>query len=331
MKEKVLIIGGAGFIGHNLAIFLKKKNFDVSIVDSLSVNNFISLRKENSKNQKFYLESLNQRQELIKKYKINQIIEDARNYHSITRIVEKFKPNYLIHLAAVAHANVSNKDPYSTFDHSMRTLENSLDACRSLSYLKRFIYLSSSMVFGQFKKKIVTEKEICNPLGIYASLKFGSEKLVQGYNQVFKMPYTIIRPSALYGERCISGRVVQKFIEAALKGEDLQVVGDGKEYLDFTYIDDFLQGVYLCMTKTKSLNEIFNITYGRSRSLLELVKIIKSNIPKVKIKYVKRDKLIPYRGTLSVNKAKKLLNYKPVFNLEKAVPKYINWYVDSKF
>ena len=101
------------------------------------------------------------------------------------------------------------------------------------------------MVFGQFKKKIVTEKEICNPLGIYASLKFGSEKLVQGYNQVFKMPYTIIRPSALYGERCISGRVVQKFIEAALKGEDLQVVGDGKEYLDFTYIDDFLQGVYL--------------------------------------------------------------------------------------
>ena len=309
----------------------KKKNFDVSIVDSLSVNNFISLRKQNIKNQKFYLETLNQRQELIKKYKINQIIEDARNYHSITRIVGKFKPNYLIHLAAVAHANVSNKDPYSTFDHSMRTLENTLDACRSLSYLKRFIYLSSSMVFGQFKKKIVTEKEICNPLGIYASLKFGSEKLVQGYNQVFKTPYTIIRPSALYGERCISGRVVQKFIEAALKGEDLQVVGDGKEYLDFTYIDDFLQGVYLSMTKKKSLNEIFNITYGRSRSLLELVKIIKFNIPKVKIKYVKRDKLIPYRGTLSVNKAKKLLNYKPVFNLEKAVPKYINWYVDSKF
>ena len=99
----------------------------------------------------------------------------------------------------------------------MRTLENTLDACRSLKYLKRFIYLSSSMVYGNFKKKVVTEKEICDPLGIYASLKFGCEKLVEGYNQVFKMPYTIIRPSALYGERCVSGRVVQKFVEAALK------------------------------------------------------------------------------------------------------------------
>ncbi len=331
MKKRVLIVGGSGFIGHNLAIYLRRKNFTVSVVDSLSVNNFLSIQNQNIKHKKFYLKTLNQRKVLLKKNKIQLIIEDARDYHKITQIIEKFKPNYLLHLAAVAHANVSNKDPYSTFDHSMRTLENTLDACRSLDYLKRFVYLSSSMVFGQFKKKIVTENEICNPLGIYASLKFGSEKLVQGYNQVFKMPFTIIRPSALYGERCISGRVVQKFIEAALKGEDLQVVGDGKEFLDFTYIDDFLQGVYLCMTKKKSLNEIFNITYGKSRSLLELVKIIKSNIPKVKIKYVKRDKLIPYRGTLSINKAKKLLNYKPVFNLEKAVPRYISWYVDSKF
>ena len=187
------------------------------------------------------------------------------------------------------------------------------------------------MVYGQFKKKVVTENEICNPLGIYASLKFGSEKLVEGYNQVFNLPYTIIRPSALYGERCISGRVVQKFIEAGLRGEDLNVVGDGKEFLDFTYIEDFIQGVYLTMIKKKSLNQTFNITYGKSRSLIDLVKIVKKTIPNIKIKYIKRDKLMPYRGTLSVNKAKKLLGYKPKFNLEKAVPRYIDWYVNSKF
>ena len=213
----------------------------------------------------------------------------------------------------------------------MRTLENTLDACRSLNYLKRFIYLSSSMVYGNFKKKVVTEKEICDPLGIYASLKFGCEKLVAGYNQVFKMPYTIIRPSALYGERCVSGRVVQKFVEAALKKEPLQMVGDGKEFLDFTYIDDLVQGIYLTMIKNKSLNEIFNITYGKSRSLIDLLNIIKQNVDNVIVNKIERDKLMPFRGTLSVEKAKKLLGYKPNYNLEKGLPKLIKWYENSKF
>lgn len=331
MNKKVLIVGGAGFIGHHLAIFLKNKKFEVTIVDSLGVNNFLSLKKKQERFKKFYTKALNERHVLLEKYNINQIIEDARNYHAITNIINKFKPNYLIHLAAVAHANVSNKDPYSTFDHSMRTLENTLDACRSLKFLKRFVYFSSSMVFGQFKKKTVTEKEICNPLGIYASLKYGSEKLVEGYNQVFKMPYTIIRPSALYGERCISGRVIQKFIESGLKGETLNIVGDGKEYLDFTYIDDLCQGVYLTLIKKNSLNNTFNLTYGKSRSLIEVVNILKKYIPNLQTKYVKRDKLMPFRGTLSINKAKKLIGYKPQYNLERAIPKYLKWYENSGF
>ncbi len=331
MSKRVLIIGGCGFIGHNLAIFLKKKKFDVTILDSLAVNNYFSFKKDNLPNKSYYLKILKERQDLIKNNKIKLIIGDSRDYAFISKNVKLIKPNYLIHLAAVAHANISNKDPYSTFDNSMRTLENTLDACRSLNYLKRFIYLSSSMVYGNFKKKVVTENEICDPLGIYASLKFGCEKLVAGYNQVFKLPYTIIRPSALYGERCVSGRVVQKFVEAALKNEPLQMVGDGKEFLDFTYIDDLVQGIYLTMIKKKSLNNIFNITYGKSKSLIDLINIIKSNIKNVNIKKIERDKLVPFRGTLSVKKAKKLLGYEPKFNLEKGLPKLIKWYENSKF
>ena len=331
MSKRVLIVGGCGFIGHNLGVFLKKKKFDVNIFDSLSLNNYLSFKKDNIANKNYYLSILKERQDLIKKNKIKFIIGDARDYKIISKNVDLIKPNYLIHLAAVAHANISNKDPYSTFDNSMRTLENTLDACRSLNYLKRFIYLSSSMVYGNFKKKVVTEKEICDPLGIYASLKFGCEKLVAGYNQVFKMPYTIIRPSALYGERCVSGRVVQKFVEAALKKKPLQMVGDGKEFLDFTYIDDLVQGIYLSMIKTKSLNEIFNITYGKSKSLIDLINIIKKNINNVVVKKVERDKLMPFRGTLSVKKAEKLLGYKPKFNLERGLPKLIKWYENSKF
>ena len=331
MSKKVLIIGGCGFIGHNLGIFLKKKNFDVTIFDSLSINNYFSFKKDNLPNKNYYLKILKQRQDLIKKNKIKLIIGDSRDYSIVSKNVDLIKPNYLIHLAAVAHANISNKDPYSTFDNSMRTLENTLDACRSLKYLKRFIYLSSSMVYGNFRKKVVTEKELCDPLGIYASLKFGCEKLVTGYNQVFNLPYTIIRPSALYGERCVSGRVVQKFLESALKNQPLQMVGDGKEFLDFTYIDDLVQGIHLAMIKPKSLNNIFNITYGKSRSLIDLISVIKKNIKNIKIKKIKRDKLMPFRGTLSVQKAKKLIGYRPKFNLEKGIPKLIQWYENSKF
>lgn len=327
MKEKILIIGGAGFIGHNLSLFLKKKNFDVTIVDNFAINNLISLKKKKKFALKnFYLKLLKERVLLLKKNKIKIIKKDSRNYHSISKVIDKIKPNYIYHLAAVAHANVSNKDPFSTFDHSFRTLENVLDASRNLKSLKRFIFLSSSMVYGNFKTNTVNEKTECNPLGIYGALKFGAEKLVIGYNQIFNLPYTIVRPSALYGERCVSGRVLQLFIENALQGKSLKIYGDGKEFLDFTYIDDFINGLYLIIKTEKSINEIFNLTYGKSRSLIEAANIVQKLIPKTKKEFITRDKNMPYRGTLSIEKAKKRLNYKPKFKIEKGIKKLISYY-----
>lgn len=327
MKEKILIIGGAGFIGHNLSIFLKKKNYDVTIVDNFAINNLISLKKKKKfvlKN--FYEKLLKERISLLKKHKVKIIKEDSRNYHSISRIIDKTKPNYIYHLAAVAHANVSNKDPFSTFDHSFRTLENVLDASRSLKSLKRLIFLSSSMVYGNFKTNTVNEITECNPLGIYGALKFGAEKLVIGYNQIFELPYTIVRPSALYGERCISGRVLQLFIENALQGKSLKIYGDGKEFLDFTYIDDFINGLYLIIKTKKSMNQIFNLTYGKSRSLIDAANIVQKLIPGTKKEFITRDKNMPYRGTLSIKKAKNKLNYKPKFEIEKGIEKLISYY-----
>ncbi len=154
MKERVLIIGGAGFIGHNLALKLKNENYEVLVVDSLSVNNYYSLKKNKKHPLKnFYLNVLNERRRLLKKNNIKIVIKDARNYHVMSSLVVKYNPDYIFHLAAVAHANVSNKDPFSTFDHSMRTLENLLDISRNIKKLKNFVYLSSSLVYGQFKKK----------------------------------------------------------------------------------------------------------------------------------------------------------------------------------
>ena len=324
--EKVLLIGGAGFIGHNLALKLKKQKYKVYIVDFLKINNLKSLNKVKPENKDLYKKILEERLKILKDHNIKLINFDCRDYKKVSRTVSKIKPNYIYHLAAVAHANISNKDPFSTFDHSLRTLENSLDASRSLINLKRFVYISSSMIYGNFKKKIVDEKDVCEPLGIYAALKFAGEKLVLGYNQVFKLPYNIIRPSALYGERCVSRRVVQVFIENALSGKELVINDDGKEKLDFTNIEDLTNCMTEIIKRPKSQNQLFNITYGNSRTILELVNIIKKNIKNIKIRSQKRDKLIPYRGTLSNKKAKRMLNFKPKIDLETGVRKLIKWY-----
>ena len=324
MNKKILLVGGCGFIGHNLALHLKKKGFSVSITDSLSVNNVLSFTDSDIKNKKLYTSILNNRIELLNKNEINLIVQDARDYHAISKVYGDIDPDIIIHLAAVSHANKSNKDPHSTFDHSFRTLENTLDFAKNKKV--HVIYLSSSMVYGNFDSKDVNEETLCKPIGIYGTLKYSGELLVKAYNQVFDLPYTIIRPSALYGERCVSRRVGQIFIENAIQGLDISINGDGEEKLDFTYIEDLIEGIRLCCEKESAKNQTFNLTYGNSRKISELTKILKKEFPDIKIHYKEREKFMPERGTLDVSKAKKLLGYKPINPIEKGYIKYISWY-----
>jgi nucleoside-diphosphate-sugar epimerase len=328
MNKKIIIIGGAGFIGHNLAIKLKENNFDVSIIDGLEVNNLTSVIG-NYDNLPYPLLSkkiIDSRLDLLSEKKIPLFVQDARNYHSLSHIISKIKPEVIIHLAAVSHAVRSNKNPYNTFDHSLRTLENALDAARD--NVKHFIFLSSSMVYGNFKTQEVNEESVCEPIGIYGALKYAAEKIIIAYNQVFNLPYTILRPSALYGERCISRRVGQIFIENALFEKELSINGDGKEKLDFTYIEDLTDGILNIINNKNSINQIFNLTYGEGREINEMIDILKESFPKLKVKKVDRDNLMPYRGTLSMNKAKSLLSLKSNWKLEKGYKRYIEWYVD---
>ena len=117
-KKKILLVGGCGFIGHNLALYLSKLGHEPVIVDSLSINNIYSQDNTEVVNQKLYGSILKSRVELLKKNNIDLIIQDARNYHSISALYTQINPDIIIHLAAVSHANRSNKDPHTTFDHS---------------------------------------------------------------------------------------------------------------------------------------------------------------------------------------------------------------------
>lgn len=325
--KRILLIGGAGFIGHHLALVMKQQGAIVEIIDGLTVNNLMSVarRGDDTPNRELYMRLIDQRLEALHQADIPLHVMDAREYHALCQQINGMKPDVVLHLAAIAHANVANKNPFNTFDHSLRTLENALDACRSQG-VERFVFFSSSMVYGNFVHGIVDEDTPCDPLGIYGALKFSGEKMVIAYNQVFDLPYTIIRPSALYGERCVSRRVGQVFIENALLGRPIEVFGRGDERLDFTYIQDMVQGVIKAIESPAGANQIFNITCGNGRALNEMLDIVKAQIPNVEIVFKPRDRLMPERGTLSIDKARRLIGYEPAYQLERGYVDYINWY-----
>jgi nucleoside-diphosphate-sugar epimerase len=327
LKAMVVALGGGGgFIGHTLALHLQRLGAEPHIIDSLQVNNLGAFTSgwNPSPNNDVYVSFINQRLDLLRAAKIPLHVIDCRDYHAFSYCMGAIKPNVVIQLAAIAHANRANKDPFSTFDHSMRTLENALDTVRDKK--PHFIFFSSSMVYGNFDGEAVTEERHCEPLGIYGALKYGGEKLVIAYNQVFDLPYTIIRPSALYGERCVSRRVGQAFIENALRGQKLTINGDGSDGLDFTYIGDLVQGVALAIGNEASRNQVFNMTYGGARTLNQMADLMKEHFPGIKVEHHPRDALMPERGTLSIEKARRLLGYEPQFPLEKGFVNYIKWY-----
>jgi nucleoside-diphosphate-sugar epimerase len=140
--KRVALIGGAGFIGHHLALKLKQEGADVHVIDGLQVNNLLTFSSaaHPGDNRELYLRMLNERLELLRAASVPLHVQDARDYHLLSHQLKSINPEVIVQLAAVAHAGISNKDPYSTFDHSLRTLENALDYARE--GIERFVYFS---------------------------------------------------------------------------------------------------------------------------------------------------------------------------------------------
>lgn len=324
MTLRIALIGGAGLIGHNIALRMKRKGHDVLIVDPLQINNKYALL-----GNPIYSAMIDERLALLAHAKIPIMHVDARDYHQLCAVLGPWRPDKIVHLAAIAHIDRSNKDPFSTFDHNLRTLENTLDIARSLKYEggnPHVVFFSSSTAYGDFKAPVIDETEPCSPKGIYGSLKYSGELLVKAYAEIYRMDTTIVRPCALYGARCVSGRVTQKFVEKAHLGETLTVDGDGSAMNDFTHIADLVDGVERVLTNAAAIGETFNITTGEARSMTDLVAIIKSHFPNVRVTYGPSDPEKPSRGTMSIAKARALLGFTPKFSLERGMGEYIDWY-----
>ena len=193
--------------------------------------------------------------------------------------------------------------------------------------VKKFVYVSSSMVYGNFNSTEIdgiNEDTDCCPIGPYAIMKLTGEWLVKDYTRRFGITHTIIRPSAVYGPYDIENRVVSKFLSNAMRGEELIVKGIDDE-LDFTFVDDAVRGIALAATSNNTDNTIYNITKGQSRTLLEAAELTVKLAGKGSIRIESRDNNFPRRGQLNILRAKQDFNYNPTVTIEEGFQEYYNW------
>jgi nucleoside-diphosphate-sugar epimerase len=333
--QRVMLVGGAGFIGHNLALKLAELRIETMIVDNLVVNNLIDNEYTAERSVVFrtlYLNFLLDRFAMLREVGVKLRNVDARNSIDLSKAFNDFAPTKIVHLAAIASAVEARKDPGLAFDLQLTTLRNVLELARLRGgTVNEIMFLSSSTVYGDFETDIVDETVRPRPRGIYANGKYMGERLVRTYADQYGLGTTIIRPSALYGERCISGRVSQKFIENALTGKPLLLEGGGDGKLDFTYIEDLVEGMVrgLGMHAGNGTTNTFNITFGNARTIAELATVIRETIPEAILEERPRALDKPIRGTLSTKRAEELLGFKAKWTLETGYRRYVEWYVDQ--
>jgi len=314
--KNILVTGGAGFIGAFICRELLKRGYQPIVYDA-----FIQYI---SPFESYYQKYLEYR---FKGVKQKVIFErgDTRDKGDIRKVILEYRPRIIIHLAALPIADISFTHTEETISSILNGTINILDTARDVDFVERFVYTSSSMVYGDFVEVPAPEDHPKAPKDIYGGTKLAGEILTESYGRRYKIKYTIIRPSAVYGPTDINRRVSQIFLENAFKGEKLILHGGGKNSMDFTYIEDVAEGFVLASLSAKGENQVFNITRGEGRSLNEFADILRRYYPALKIERKAMEVYRPKRGALSIKKARDLLGYNPKVSLEEGIKKYVQF------
>ena len=333
--QRVLLVGGAGFIGHNLALHLRRLGVETMVADNLMVNSLVGNvygQRGEGLQRDVYLQFLLSRFDLMRDVGVNLHNCDARLMTDLSRCFEEFSPTKVVNLSGISSAVDARKDPGLCFDLALVTTRNVLELVRQAKgHINEVMFMSSSTVYGDFETPIVDENTRPRPRGIYANTKYMGERLMRTYNHQHGIGTCIIRPSALYGERCVSRRVSQIFIENAMLGKPLLLEGGGDGRLDFTYIADLVDGMAraLAFHRGPETSETFNLTFGNARTIAELAAIVKEIVPDAVLEEKPRAEDKPIRGTLSTDRARDILGFEAKWNLETGYRQYCQWYVET--
>lgn len=314
---RILITGGAGFIGHNVTRLLAEQGHECVVVDTATTYGFIP-----NEELQYLIDAR------LKENRIGNIKGiypyDIRNVTEINSAFAEFEPELVIHLASYPRQKVVSHNPLLASDVMTTGLVNLLEFSKKYN-VKKFVYVSSSMVYGDFTTD-VTEQAQCNPIGQYGIMKYMGEKLVEDYSRQGYFEHVIIRPSAVYGEWDVEDRVVSKFMTKAMRGETLKVNG-ADEVLDFTYVEDTAQGIVLAATKD-SAHGIYNITRSDNRmwTLKEAAELAIKIAGQGTLEIADRDLSFPKRGRLDITRAVNELGYNPTVSVEEGFQRYYDWY-----
>ena len=296
---KVLVTGGAGFIGSHLVDEALEEGYDVVTIDNLNNGKLENLNKD------------------AKFYKV-----DIVDIDNLSLVFEKEKPDYVIHLAAQISLRESLKNPIYDAEQNILGSINILECCRKFN-VKKVVYASSAAVYGFPKYLPVDEKHPINPFSPYGVSKHTVEHYLQYYHENFEIDYIILRYSNVYGERqdpLGEAGVIAIFIDKLKKGERPIIFGDGEQTRDFIYANDVVEANLLALEK-ETENKVFNISTNIETSVNELFKKIKeimnSDINPTYEKPIKEVRNIRLDNSL----AEKELNWKPKVELNEGLKK----------
>ena len=314
----ILLTGGLGFIGHNVAHQLELLGHNISIIDR---QKYFTTIPEDVQEYLFT--------ERAKRLKTANIQQGELFQTSLLNWeLERQSIETVIHLASLPNQKTVAAHPSGASITMNEGLISTLEACVK-NKVKKFVYISSSMVYGDFADG-VRETQECQPYGLYAILKYAGELIVKDYAERTGIQYVIVRPSAVYGELDTPDRVVSKFFTAAMRNETITVNG-ADEYLDFTYVEDTARGIVKAALASTANNNTYNITRGQAHSLLEAAELVQSIVGGGTIEVVDRNNSFPRRGALNIEAAQRDFYYTPLINIEEGFRSYYAWANNSLY
>lgn len=314
---RILVTGGAGFIGSHVVDHLLALDHEVIVLDDFNDYYNPAFKRRNITSS-------------LKNPRFRLVEGDVIHRAQVKALFFEAKPEMVIHLAARAGVRASLKDPFLYQRVNVEGTLNILESARELG-IKKITFGSTSSVYGLNSKVPFSEDDpILNTVSPYAATKLAAEALCRAYSHLYGMDIAVLRFFTVYGPRGRPDMAVYQFTEKISAGRPIAVFGDGSSCRDYTYIDDIVQGV-IATVERKFGFEIFNLGEAETTSLRKIVDLIEKALGKTaKIKHLPDQPGDVPRTFADIRKAQRLLEYDPKVKIKEGIEKFVRWFQEGR-
>ena len=310
---KILVTGGAGFIGSHNAKRLLEKGHDVVIIDDF--NEYYDSRLKRGR-IKYLLSGMD--------FKLYE--SDIADFKNLREVFKKNDIDIVIHQAAQAGVRYSLEDPFTYEKTNIKGTLNLLECCKEFE-IKKLIFASSASVYGNNKKLPFSEEDKTDTqMSFYAATKKATESICYSYHSLYKIPMVGLRYFMVYGPWGRPDAALFKFTKNILGNKPIDVYGQGEMERSFTYIDDIIDGIMSALEKNFDF-EIFNLGGKEMVRLMKFIEILEKCLnKKAKKNFLPIQKGEVFAACADTSKAKKMLGWKPKIPIDKGIENFVHWY-----